>query len=231
MKRKAAAFLVALVGCAPTSVNLTYEQGGPLPRPERILVYEFAVSPEEVQLDRGLGADLERMAPRTAAEIQIRRQAARALANKLVQQINAMGLPAQRAWGAPNYWGNSLLIEGQFISINQGNRTERTVIGLGAGASQVETRVQVYETRSHGLERVEDFITDARSGYKPGMAETMGAGAAAGNLAASAAVSVVGTVASEMLSANVKADAERTANDVANQLQAYFVQQGWITSQ
>jgi len=34
-----------------------------------------------------------------------------------------------------------------------------------------------------------------------------------------------------MLSVNVKADAERTANDVANQLQAYFVQQGWIAPQ
>jgi len=234
MKRRAAAFLVALVGCAPTSANLTYQTLGPLPRPERVLVYEFAVSPEEVQLDRGLGADLERMAqgtPRTEAEIQIGRQAARALADELVKQINAMGLPAQRVRGAPNYWGYSLLIEGQFISINQGNRTERTVIGLGAGATQVQTRVQVYETRKWGLERVEDFITEARSGYKPGMAETMGAGAAAGNLAASAAVSVAGTVASEMLSANVKADAERTAKDVANQLQAYFVQQGWITSQ
>jgi len=31
-----------------------------------------------------------------------------------------------------------------------------------------------------------------------------------------------------MLSANVKADAQRTAKDVADQLQAYFVQQAWI---
>jgi len=42
--------------------------------------------------------------------------------------------------------------------------------------------------------------------------------------------SVAGTVTSETLSANVQADAERTAKDVAEQLQTYFVQQGWISS-
>jgi len=227
-----AAVLIALGGCAPTNVNVNYEHNGPLPRPARILVYEFAVSPDEVQLDRGLGAALQQMAqgtPRTEAELQIGRHAARALADELVKRINAMGLPAERAWGAPMRWGDALLIEGQFISINQGNRTERAVIGLGSGASEVQTQVQVYETRrNERLERVAEFTTDARSGYKPGMAETMGAGAAAGNLAAAAAVSAAGTVASEMLSANVQADAERTATDVAAQLQSYFVQQGWI---
>ncbi|HBZ68811.1 MAG TPA: hypothetical protein DEP35_03290 [Deltaproteobacteria bacterium] len=240
MKRQAIAgatlgVLIVLGGCAPTNANLTYEHSGPLPRPERVLVYEFAVSPDEVQLDRGLGADAERMAqgtPRTEAELEIGRHAARALANELVKRINSMGLPAERAWGAPGRWGDSLLIEGQFISINQGNRTERTVIGLGTGASDVQTRVQVYETRRHArLERVADFTTEARSCFKPGMAETMGAGAAAGTLAAAAAVSAAGTVASETLSANVQADAERTAKDVADQLQSYFVQQGWISSQ
>ena len=54
------AFVVLAVvsSCAPTNVkqeNMTLTQ---LPRPDRILVYDFAVSPDEVMLDKGLSADL-----------------------------------------------------------------------------------------------------------------------------------------------------------------------------
>jgi Domain of unknown function (DUF4410) len=44
--------------------------------------------------------------------------------------------------------GTDLLILGQLVSIDQGNEAERVVIGLGAGRSDVEARVQVYETVS-----------------------------------------------------------------------------------
>jgi hypothetical protein len=102
------------------------------------------------------------------------------------------------------------------------------VIGLGAGRTDVEAHVQVYSTAAAQLTRVEEFVTSAKSGYKPGMAETMGAGGAAGNLAAAAAVSAAGSVASEALAANVEADAKRTAAGIAERLQAYFARQGWI---
>ena len=47
-----------------------------------------------------------------------------------------------------------------------------------------------------------------------------------------AAAATAGTgVLSETLSADVQADAERTADGVAQQLQQYFVQQGWIAPQ
>jgi uncharacterized protein (DUF2252 family) len=125
-------------------------------------------------------------------------------------------------------WGDAVLIEGQFLSIDEGNRTERVVIGLGAGRTSVQALVQVYQTRPTGMVRLEEFATTARSGYKPGAAETMGMGAAAGTLAVSAAVTAGGAIASEALGANIEADARRTASDVAEQLQNYFAQQGWI---
>ncbi len=228
----AAASLAA--GCAPTSVQTTYQREGPAPRPERILVYDFAVAPDEVQLDRGLSAELEQMAkgtPRTLQELQIGRQAARALSDELVKQINEMGLVAQRVVGVPANWANAAVIEGQFLSIDEGNRTERVVIGLGAGRSSVRTNVQLYEARGTQLVRLEEFMTDAKSGYKPGAAETMGMGAAAGDLAVSAAVTAVGTVASEALGVNAEADARRTASDVAKKLKLFFTEQGWLAPQ
>jgi hypothetical protein len=223
---------LALPACAPTSVQATYQRNAPVPRPERVLVYDFTGSADEVHLDRGVGAQLEDMTSsqtQTQQQLEIGRAAARTLSQELVQHLNDMGLPAQRAFGAPTRWGNALVIEGQFVSIDQGNRTERLVIGLGAGGSDMQTKVQVYTTTPSGLEPVQDFATNVASGYKPGMAETMGVGAAAGTLATSAAVGAGLGIGSEAWSADVTAEAKRTAKAVAERIQTYCVEQGWFS--
>jgi hypothetical protein len=219
------------LGCAPTSVSTTWERLGPTVRPQQVIVYDFAVSPDEVQLNRGLEADVVQAVQGTAPaedRIAIGHAAAEAASETLVQKLNAMGMPAVRGTGMPLSWSQSAIVEGQYLSLSEGNSTERDVIGLGLGRSHVEARVQLYEATPGTLEKLETFVANAESGYKPGMAETMGAGAAAGHLAVSAAVSVAGDVASEALSDSVTADAERLASKVAEQLQGYFVQQGWI---
>ena len=58
-RRFAVAFsfgLLALGACAPTTVESQQDYSGTaaLPRPYRVIVYEFAVSPDEVTLDQGL---------------------------------------------------------------------------------------------------------------------------------------------------------------------------------
>lgn len=47
-----------LGGCAPINVQQVSESAATVPRPDRTLVYDFAVSPEEVKLDTGLSAEL-----------------------------------------------------------------------------------------------------------------------------------------------------------------------------
>ena len=54
-------FFVALAiatGCAPTNVQQQGMTLTQLPRPDVILVYDFAVSPDEVRLDTGLSAEM-----------------------------------------------------------------------------------------------------------------------------------------------------------------------------
>ena len=220
-------------GCASTSVTSQSEYEGYLPKPKQVLVYNFAVSPDEVTLDSGIGADIqglvEKAAPRTDQERAIGRQVADALANHLVTEIQALGLPASRASGpAPADGNNTLEIKGQFISINEGDQTERVVIGLGLGRTDVKTMTQVYERRNGTNFLVNQFGINARSGDKPGAAETMGAGAVAGHLVVSAVVSSGTAVGSEAFSANVDADAARTAKKITTQLKDLFLTQGWI---
>ena len=209
-----AGFAGLLAGCASTKATVEEEHTGILPRPDQVFVYDLAVTPEEVKLDSGIASKIEELAkktPRTEAEIKVGRQVADALSRHLVSKIQAMGLLANRAVGTTPVTGNILAIKGQFLSIDEGNRTERVVIGLGLGRTDVKTMIQVYDYSDGARTLCCQFETDARSGRKPGMAETMGAGAATGNLAASAAVGGGLTVASEALSATVEADADRTA--------------------
>jgi hypothetical protein len=224
--------IVLFTGCASTNVTSDGEYEGFLPKPRQVLVYNFAVSPDEVTLDSGVGADIqglvEKAPPRTDQERAIGRQVADALANHLVTEIQALGLPASRASGPPPAGGNTLEIKGQFISIDEGDQTERVVIGLGLGRTDVKTMTQVYEHRNGTNILVNQFGINARSGDKPGAAETMGAGAVAGHLVVSAVVSSGVAVGSEAFSANVDADAGRTARKIATQLKDLFLTQCWI---
>ena len=116
-----------------------------------VVVQDFAVWPGEVQLDPGLSGTIDetlganQVPRRTAKEQQIGHQVAGALAEELVVEIRDLDLPAERGSGLPPGTTTGLVISGQFVSVDQGNRTERVVLGLGAGRSDVRVRAQVFE--------------------------------------------------------------------------------------
>jgi hypothetical protein len=233
MKAAAALFLVAAVsaGCATTQVTSESPTLGRGPRPERVLVHAFATSPEDVKLDHSLTTMAWKLEGTTesAERREVGRAVAEKLADHLVTKIQALGLPAERASGpAPRDGIPTVVIAGQFLAINEGSRTARVVIGLGAGKSEVRTAVQTIELLPEGSRLLDTFEIDAKSDSTPGMAETMGAGAAAGHLAASAAVSVAKAAASEEFGADVDADALRTATKISTVLEGFFASQGWI---
>jgi len=226
--------LAVAAGCAPTNVQQEHMDVAQLAKPSLILVYDFAVTPEEVELDKGLSADLMRKyeehkgSSRTAEEIKVGHKVAEVLAQELVKKIRSFGLWAERGFGLPQGDSKDLLIKGQLLSVDEGNRTERVVIGLGAGRTSVQANVQVYEMTPEGKKEVDALRGDAKSGDKPGMGEMMGVGAIAGHLLASTLVSGALSATSEMTFATVEADAERLAEKVAADLGKFFVNEGWI---
>ena len=189
------------------------------------------------RLDSGLSTQLGQLfgggqdpgTSRTAEEIKIGHAVANGVANALVKELNQYGLPAERALGAPSAGGRLLMVKGQFVSIDEGNRTERVLIGLGAGRTGVQASVQVYEITPEGMRNVESLQADAKSSYKPGMALMMGAGGLAGNLLTSAVVSGITSAASEATWDTVNSDGSRLAKNVAKNLGQFFVIQGWIS--
>jgi hypothetical protein len=127
----AAALALILSGCAPTKVRSvsSYRGDESLPRPDRVLVYDFAISPEQVSLNRGLFARLGRevaSASVTEAELQIGREVAGGFSTELVKRIQRLGLPAERAGADQVAPPGTLAITGQFLSVDEGNRMRRT---------------------------------------------------------------------------------------------------------
>ena len=98
---RAGAALLALAlgaGCATTQVTPTMQYAGPLPRPQRILVYRFASNPDEVQLDNSPTVMASWRAAGTTAsseQQQVATSVADAVADNLVQ-----GDPGARHAGA-----------------------------------------------------------------------------------------------------------------------------------
>jgi hypothetical protein len=226
----AAALTAVLSAC--TSVEVDPEAGAMerLSRPDRVLVYNFAVTPQEIQLD-AIGSEITKTFDGTAdsaQEQQAGRAVADALAKHLVSTINDMGLYAVRASGPVPPAGTDLLIMGQLVSIDEGNAAERMIIGLGAGRSDVEAHAQVYESVAGRRIAIESMTGDAKSGLMPGAAETMGVGALTGHLLVSTAITAGSQVANQTLSANVDSEAARLGDKLADKLKALFVRQGWI---
>jgi len=230
----AVAGLAMLAAC--TSAQSEIETGAAmLPRPSLVVVETFAVSPDEVDLDGGLSSEIvdavkaEDGTSRTEQELQTGRKVTDAIAKKLVVEIQDMGLTAQRGDAVPPGTQNALLIKGQLVSIDEGNRTERVIIGMGAGRSDVQVHAQVYQVTPAGSTQIDRIEVDAKSGLTPGMAETMGVGALTGHLLVSTAVSGGAHVVSEAVGANVVADADRSAKGIAKQLSVLFGREGWIS--
>jgi hypothetical protein len=223
--------LTLLAGCTQGSSQI--ETAASLPRPQVVVVQDFAVTPGEVQLDPGLSGTIDetlganQLPPRTAKEQQVGRQVADALAEKLVTEIRDLGLRAERGAGLPPGTATGLVVSGQLVAIDQGNRTERVTLGLGAGRSDVRVRAQVFDVTPKGRRLADEIEVDAKSGLQPGMAETMGVGALAGHFVTATLVSGTLQVADESLGTSVVADADRASKGITKQLASFFAQQGW----
>jgi hypothetical protein len=223
-----------LSGCASSNVkNMAQYRAEPLTRPDAIYVYTFDVEPEHVKVDSGI---LARLGTRIGQKSTSAEQAAlavqtqEAVANEVVLRLQSMGLRAMRSSVPAPRDQNVLLVTGRFEKVDSGNGTRRTVVGLGAGKSQVGATVQIWsQPAGRAPQLLETYDVSADSGHMPGMAETMGVGAATNRLAVSAATGGVLHTTSETLHAKPVDDAQRMADSIAKQIAQRGVAQGWLT--
>ena len=232
MNKLALCVLLALTACNHAHVRTTESYlGPPMTPPERIYVAYFSITPDQVRLDQGIGARLKRAAedqPPSGLELQAARDTQAALAAHIVERLRKYGLPATIGDGRIGSQ-NDLLLQGQIVTLDQGNRTRRILIGLGAGRSRIGADTQIYHLTSFAPPRfVAAFEGEADSGRMPGAAETMGAGALAQRAATSAALTGAAHTAGETRHASDTAEARELGNQIAARVAQLAVSQGWI---
>ncbi len=139
-----------------------------------------------------------------------------------------MKMPAERAGSGPPPKVGDLVIKGEFVSIDEGSRVKRMLIGFGAGAAELKTFVEGYQVTATGLRPLGSAEVEAGGGYMPGMLVPVGVGAAAGRAGTSAAVSGGMNVAKELGPESLDGAAKRTAEEIAEVLREGFKKRGWI---
>jgi Domain of unknown function (DUF4410) len=171
------AAFTCISACGQTGVRPVRRTGDVnLARPARILVYNFAVNEAEVTEAHGILRQQPTIKDPLEREREIGRQVAEVLAVELVEGLRSLGFKVERAGAATLLTGEDLLVDGQFVNVDEGDRLRRLVIGFGSGGSRVDTRVQLYR----GIDRamLMEFTTHSNSSKMPGAAATVGAGAA-----------------------------------------------------
>ncbi len=223
--------LVALAGCASTKVTAIQSDatGERIARPDHIIVYDFAATPADISAESSsAGQYAAPSTPQTAEEIETGRKLAALVAEKLVADIQAMGLPAERAADGAMPQAGDIVIKGYFASVDEGSVGKRLVVGFGSGAASLKTVVEGYLMTEQGLRRLGSGEVDSSGGKSPGMLVPLAVVAATANpigLLVGGAVKLTGEATG---SATVEGAAERTAKEIAEQLQERFQKQGWI---
>ncbi len=199
---------VVLVGCgAGTTVTPLIRAGDTLAKPDRLLVYEFVVTPGEFDLGQGSAPSVSESGvanAQTDEEIQLGKAVAKALTDNLVRELRNRGIEnVYRATDTAPPAEDTASIKGRFLHIAQG---DRTVAGFGLDGGQVRTHIWMFQGTGLALRLVAESETATPSNLKRGM----GPGLAGGNT-----------------SAIIESDVARIAKEVADRIVEYSRRRGW----
>ena len=188
----------------------------------RVVIQDFTVDPGAVQMDDSaagrmhtrlfLGHDPDDAAAPEALAQQVQASFSKAL----IGDLKKADLEAQRG-GAQGAANGPLLVSGEVMAIDEGNKVKRVMIGLGRGGSYVQTHVVISSVVDGQSTVVLELNLKSESGKKLGALESVGGGSIALNAAE-------GDVGDRHSSA--QADAARMAKGVAKQIETLMVGRG-----
>lgn len=204
----------------------TYNGSEDLAKPEKVMVQDFTPV-GDIIMDESAAARLHRRlslkhgSDEDSTPEVLTQQVQAAFSKTLMEEFTKVNVQSERsldAEGAPA--AAVLIVEGEFIAIDEGNKSKRIMIGFGRGASDIKTHVVVSSFVKGTRTVVLEFDVNSSSGKKPGAVATLGAGSLAVGAALGDAGDKKGTA---------QADASRLAKAVAKQIESFMVTQKWIS--
>jgi hypothetical protein len=219
-----------LAGCASTELtNRTVHEGGPLAKPARIIVYDFAATPADIPAwSEAAKAHKDGSPEMTPEDVEAGRKLGADVAKDLVEQINDTGMTAVRAEGQPKPDLNDIVLIGYFTSVDEGSTGKRMLIGFGQGAASVGARVEGYHMTQSGLELLGSGDANSEGNKTPGLVVPALVTVATSNpigLVVMGGAKVAGEVSG---SSGAEGSAGRIADEIAEVLEKRFKDEGWI---
>lgn len=216
--------------CASTEVTEREAyKGAKLPRPDRIIVYDFTANPAKVPPESAFADNTaDPNSQLTAEQLKTTEQLGAEVAKQLVEKLRESGLPAVQAAGQPPPRVNDIVLRGYFVSVDKGSAAKRVLVGFGAGDAELMTAVEGYQMTSNGLRQLGSGEVKSGGGEIPGLilpAAVMAATANPIGLIVGGAIKVAGEADG---SDTIEGAAKRTADEIAVQLKKAAHEQGWI---
>ena len=217
--------------CASTKVTSRDNQVSDeqLPKPNRIIVHNFASTPDDIPADAAIIGHYERReTPQTPQEVKLGRQLGAQVAQELVSELRKLGLPAELASMGLVPQENDVLLRGEFVTLDPGSRLKRMTIGFGAGAGGFQTHVEAYQITAGVPRHLGKGQVNTTGGKMPGILVPVGGGAALGSAATSAVVSGTLNVGQEVGPENLRTMAKKTAQAIIKDVSPRMAELGWI---
>ncbi len=224
------ACILLLTSCASTKVvkrqRLVKEQ---LPRPSKIIVYNFVADPAKVPHSSVLtGRTAQNVKVVNRNQLILGRKLGVLIANELVKEINKLGVPAVKDQRGMQLQVNDIVLRGYLLSVIQGDATKRVVVGFGYGSAQLTTFVEGYQVTAHGLRKLGSAQLNAGGNKTPGGA--LGALTFLANANPIGLIVGLGAKSYGEISGSSKVSgmAKNTAEKIADVLKKRFKEERWI---
>ena len=144
-----------LAGCAETSVTPTIRAAEGLPAPDRMLVYDFSVTPSDLGVKEGLdpqAAGGTGSEAQSEEDIRTGKAFAKSLTDSLLEELRRGGIDAYRASESGSPGLNTASIQGRFLRTSQ--KDGSTLVGFGLGGGEVRARMQIFQGTGYNLRLV-----------------------------------------------------------------------------
>jgi hypothetical protein len=223
-----------LAGCASTKVTEQTPLTAPgLARPSQIWVYDFIAAPSDMPSDSSLAGQVGAPStPPTPEELETGRKYGAMIAQKLVEDIQAMGMPAIEAGpGAPSPAIGEAVIRGYIVSTEGGGAkamAKRLVIGFGSGTAEMDTVVEGYVMTAQGLRKLGSGTLTSSGNKTPGLVVPAAVAIAAANPVGLIVVGGMKIYGAASGRSGLEGRAKSTADEIAAQLKIRFQDRGWI---
>ena len=161
---------IVVAGCGANDITPVFPTSDTLVRPDRVLVYDFAVVPSE--FDIVYGADTRSVGNSgsqtgSTEDTKVGRAFAKVLTEKLVEELRGRGINSYRASESTPPGDSTASIKGRFIRMNQADG--RLITGFDFSDGQVRTNIQILQGSELRLRVVAEAETSTSSNLKPGL--------------------------------------------------------------